>query len=65
MTAVGTVSRTGVTLEVRKELVEAIVARIEANGWTQAEAAQRLGSASRASRIWPAATMIVSALMRC
>lgn len=43
MTVVGTVSHTGVTMEVRRELAEAIIARIDANGWTQAEAAQRLG----------------------
>ena len=43
MTAIGTVTHTGVTMEVRKELVEAINARINAHGWTQAEAAQRLG----------------------
>ncbi len=33
----------GVNIEVRKDLVEAITLRIKANGWTQAEAAQRLG----------------------
>ncbi len=43
MTAIGTAPQTGVTMEVRRELVEAINARITANGWTQAEAAQRLG----------------------
>ncbi len=32
-----------VNMAVRKELVEAINHRIAANGWTQQEAAQRLG----------------------
>lgn len=32
-----------VNIEVRKEIIEALIARINANGWTQAEAAQRLG----------------------
>jgi len=44
MTAIGNLAPSmGVNIEVRKELVAAINNRIAANGWTQAEAAQRLG----------------------
>lgn len=44
MTAIGeAIPKSGANILVRKDLVDAINKRIKANGWTQAEAAQRLG----------------------
>lgn len=42
MTASDTASSEALNVRIRRELVEAIIERIEANGWTQAEAAHRL-----------------------
>ena len=43
MTVTDSTSRAAGNVEVRKELIAAINARIAAHGWTQAEAAQRIG----------------------
>lgn len=43
MTVTESTSRSAGNVEVRKELIAAINARIAAHGWTQAEAAQRIG----------------------
>jgi len=43
MTVTDAPSHTAANVEVRKELIAAINSRIAAHGWTQAEAAQRIG----------------------